>query len=408
MGNKAIIMKECDKANVVRRVCKGRVNRTEFFQNVYGHLLISGCEAGDIIMLADMICEYAERNDMPTVVLSSHSELLSHLQEMQNNGMISGSRISSPDELNYHPMYGMSEQQVMCLLRVTGEDMGCTAIMDRVLLYAAAVINIVSAKYPVSLPALSTLLKEDDDFIASFAGRMGMSNVITDNILGSCEAGIMLRRIVEKLEEALGGISRAGNDTKYNFQSGARENIPVMAFYQISSNQRLMNAYLKEELYSTLKRVSKIRVILDEAVFLNETDELLTYLFQMKRQGKIELIAVSENAKEMLPGTTLDFGNVCLFLHANPSATEELSRELFGTYQYHYPVCAAGHPPTVLITFKKDIHWQIAVEERLRVRAEDLYGFQKLFGFNSEHMAVRTTYNSNIYLIPADKFFSRW
>ncbi|MEY8428646.1 hypothetical protein AALA00_13205 [Lachnospiraceae bacterium 46-15] len=403
MGNKMTVIKECNKVNGVRKVCTERIGHKEFFYRVRGHLLMSGCEAVNTELLADMVYGISERGDMPMVVLSSRREFLEHLEERKD---IDRMIVSYPGELNYHPMYGMSEQQILRLFRMAGEEMGCGTMTERVMLYAAAVINIVSAKYPASLPAISALLKEDDDFIASFANRMGMSNIIADNILGSHEAGIMLRRIVERLEETFEGVSKPGNDTKYNFQSGAQGNVSVMAFYQISSSQSLLNTYLKEEFYSVLKRVSKLRVILDEAVFLNETDELMTYLLQMKRQGKIEMIAVSENVKEMMPGATLDFGNVCLFRHTNPGATEELSQEIFGTYLYHYPVCVAGRPPAVLFTLKRDIHWQISTEERLKVRAEDLYKPQNLFGRSFDYMAIKTINNERIYLVSVEEFLS--
>lgn len=404
MSNKGIIMRECDKANMVRRVCTGKVDHNTFFRNIHGHLLISGIEAGDVTMLGDMVCEYAARKDMPIIILTSRLEFLHHLQGRQRSGMVNGIMVSAPDSLNYHPMYGMTAQQIRRLLTIAGEEVGCGGMMDRILLYAASVIDIVAVKYPVSLPALSALLKEDDDFIASFANQMGMTNVTADNILGDHEAGIMLRRIIEHIEEAFEGVARCGNDTKYNFQSGSRGNVSVMAFYQISSNQRIMNAYLKEELYAALKRVPKLRVILDETLFLDESDELLTYLIQTKRQGKIELIVSSENVKAMLPGVSLDFGNICLFQHANAIATEELSRDVFGTYQYHYPVCVAGRPPAILITLKRDMHWQISTEERLKIRAEDLYARQRVFGSSGDNMAVKTTANSNIYLVPVGEF----
>lgn len=63
-----------------------------------------------------------------------------------------------------------------------------------------------------------------------------------------------------------------------------------MAAYVCSFNQHLMNTYLKEELYCTLKRVPRIRVILDEMPFEGENDELLKYLLTVKQQGKVELI----------------------------------------------------------------------------------------------------------------------
>jgi signal-transduction protein with cAMP-binding, CBS, and nucleotidyltransferase domain len=52
------------------------------------------------------------------------------------------------------------------------------------------------------------------------------------------------------------------------------------------------------------------------------------------------------------------------------------------------------------------MHWQVNTEERLRVRAEDLYGVSTLFSKAVEHIAVKTTANANVYLIPKNAFLS--
>lgn len=407
MGVNGMVMKECNKANMDRGVSVGRVDYHMFFQNIDGHLLMSGTNAGNINLLADMTCDYAARADwMPTILLTGRSRLLDVLKERQSQGYIERLAIFGPSSRNFHPMYGMSAQQINRLIAAAGEEMGCGAILDKVFLYAASAIDITSARYPVSLPALSALLKEDDDAVASFARQMGMPDVTVDNILGNHEAGIMLRRIIERMEETFENVFLPGNNTKYNFQRGCQGETRAAAFYQNSSNQRLMNAYLKEELYAVLKQTPRIRVILDEVSFMEEGDGLLAYLMQMKRQGTIELVVSSENVKEMLHGTGLDFENVCLFQHSTTGATDDISRELFGIYQYHYPICSPGRPPAVFFTLRKDIHWHIASEERLRIRAEDLYPVRGLFGCSSDRMAVKTTNSSEIYLVPVSEFFA--
>lgn len=407
MGVNGRILKECNRANMDRGVTPGRVEYHMFFRNIEGHLLMSGSNAGNISMLADMVCDYASRGDgLPMILLSGRRKLLEALKDRQSRGYISRLEISAPSSKNYHPMYGMSAQQINRLMTAAGEEMGCGAIMDKVSLYAYAVIDIVAAKYPVSLPALSAILKEDDDTIASFAVQMGMSNVTVDNILGNHEAGIMFRRIVWRMEETFENVSFPKSDTKYSFQTGWHQDGAVMAFYQISSRQRLLNAYLKEELYAVLMQTPRLRVILDEVSFPEEGDELLAYLMQMKRQGTIELIVSSQNVKEMLHGIRLDFGNVCLFQHAAAGAFEDISRDLFGTYQYHYPTCSQGRPPAVFFTLERDMHWHIGTEERLKIRAEDLYPVRRFFGCSSDHMAVKTTNSCEIYLVPVSEFFS--
>lgn len=404
MENRTFIIRECERVNATRRVCTGSIDYHNFFRNIHGDLLISGKGAGERTMITDLVCEYFSKGDLPTIVLSSDIDLFRSLQERLAAGTIACVMISGPSTRNYHPMYGMSSQQILRFVRMAGEELGYGVLMDQVLVYTAAVLNIVSTRYPASLPAMTTLLKEDDDFISTLAEQMGLTNVIADNIRGNYEAGIVLRRICERLEEVFEEVYNTGNDTRYNFQRGVQEKVAIMAYYHISCNQALMNSYLKEELYSTLKYVPKIRLILDEAVFVDETDELLNYIFQMKRQGKMELVVVSKNVKDSMFGMAVDLKNICLFQHDNFMITEAISRELFGTYLYHYPVPVAGKPPAAIFTFKKDVHWQIATEERLRVRAEDLHGNENLFGRKTDYLAVKTMANENIYLIPAEVF----
>jgi hypothetical protein len=391
---------------MVRRVYGGKVDHVEFFRNIYGNFMMSGLDADNIPLLADLICEYAGRKDIPTIVLTGHRELMTELLMRQNCGKVDNMIVSDPNHRNYHPMYGMSNQQILRIIRMAGERIGCGMLMDQVLLYAASLLDIVATKYPVSLPAMATLLQEDDDFIAAFAMDMRLSNITADNILGNHEAGIMLRRIIEKLEEEFEMVYQPGNDTKYTFLSGVQKNVSVMVYSQNAGDQDLMNLYLKEELYAVLKSIPRIRIILDNVAFVDESDELLTYITQMKRQGKIELIAVSGNVKRMFFENLPDFENICMFLHENTVITEDISKALFGVYPYYYPVPVAGKPPAFLFTLKKDMHWQVNTEERLRVRAEDLYGVSTLFSKAVEHIAVKTTANANVYLIPKNVFLS--
>lgn len=403
-GNKAMIMRECNRRNAVRRVCSGSIDHKTFFHNIRGDLLISGYAAANLNMLADMISEFTRREGMPTIVLSSHTELFDILRQKQNAGEIARIMISDPRDRNYHPFYGMSAQQLLRFIRMTAEELGYSVLIDQVLQYASAALNIVSASYPVLLPALTKLLQHDDDFISAHALQKGLSNVLADNIRANHEAGIVLRRVCEKMESIFEEVYTAETDTKYSFQSGVQGNVAVMAFYSSASDQNILNSYLKEELFFALKRISKIRIVLDEMPFENNEDELLLYLFKMKRQGKIELILASTNARESVYGMQLNFANVILCEHEDPIATEELSKALWGTYMYNYPVPVAGRPAALLFTLKTTVHWQIATEERLKVCAEDLYAKQGFFMRSSDLLAVKTTANSNIYLIPSSAF----
>ena len=405
MSNRGMIINECAHMNAERRVLEGRIDSASFFRNISGDLLMTGIDAGNQDMLLDLFCSCLERHDMPTILLTSHPGLMTNIQHKVNAREMDYVMTSCPADRNYHPFYGMSPQQILRFVRMTAEEMGYGILKDQVMIYAAAVLNVVAEKYPVSLPAIVKLLMEDDDFISEFALQSGLSNVIADNIRANHEAGIVLRRLFERLEEIFEDIYTPGSDTKYNFQSGAKGNVAGMAMYACSNNQRIFNAYLKEEIFYTLKRVPRVRIILDEMEFTEENDELMQYLMQSRRQGKIELMIVTQNIREMMHGNEeYDFPNVVLFHHGTSTTTDELSRGLFGHYQYHYPVPVAGNTPHVFVSFKKAIHWQSQPEERLRVRSQDMYAKPGLFGKKSDYLAVKTYANENVYLIHTSDF----
>ncbi|MCR5835606.1 MAG: hypothetical protein K6G88_03780 [Lachnospiraceae bacterium] len=404
MSEKSRVIRECERFNKARKVCYGKITYSVFLQNVKGNLLISGFDASNEEFITDLACNYFQRDNIPTILLSSHINVLRSIQERQNAGLINQIMISCPTSCNYHPFYGMSKQQILKITQLTMTDMGFGSQTDNVLVYASALMDIVSTKYPLSLPAITQLLQNDDDHIVEFAIQSGFSNIIADNIRGNHEAGIVFRRVCEELEEVFEGVYQPGSDTKYNFQSGVLGNVS-MAFNPVTCNQKIMNTYLKEELYSVLKRVPKIRLIMDEIGFTDENDELLKAIFDYKRQGKIELIFLSVNAQEALYNIELDFANIIMFKHSMQITTEEVSGKMFGTYQYHYPAPTVGRPPALVVTFKKDIHWHIATEERLRVRDADLYSNPTLFGKESNYLAIKIANNSEVYLVDEREFF---
>ena len=60
-GNKAMILRECEHRNTVRRVNNGRIDHKSFFENIEGDLLITGYGAGNRRMVTDLICSYAKK-----------------------------------------------------------------------------------------------------------------------------------------------------------------------------------------------------------------------------------------------------------------------------------------------------------------------------------------------------------
>lgn len=399
MSNKSVVMRECDRANAARKVCDGNVDGETFFQKITGDLLMSGNYACDQDLIMKMVRSYTQQSDLPVVVLTSHSDLLEKLEE------IPGMKVFDEKHKDYHPMYGMNMQQICGLIRMAGEEWGCTSLMDKVLLYAMSLMEIVSTHYKVSLPAMSQLLTSKDDFIAELALQEGLSSVVADNIRGNQEAGLLFRRMVEHLEKTFENVAELSTETGQSIQMAGQPEVPHLAFYQYSQNQNLMNAYLKEELYSALQQTKKLRIIADEILVKDEKDDLLRFLVEMKRIGKIELILCSENARNVLGEEEMNFTNTCIFRHESVAAMEKVSEVLFGKYLFHYPVQTVGKPPNLFFTLKKDEHWTIATEERLRVREVDLYGQTGLFGTECEKMAVKIGQKNMVFLVGVQEFF---
>lgn len=404
MGNREKIARECDRVNELRDVFLTDTNDREFFREIRGSLLISGCGAGKKELMLDLVNQYVERNDMPTILLSGRPQFLRELREAYGQDGDGSVIISSPESRNYHPLFGISDAQITDLIRVAAEECGFGNAKEKVLRYAKTLIRAVGAKYTVSLPAVRALLKEKDDYIAAFAVQMGLAKTDAERILGDQQAGLMLRQITDLMAAAFEQTAIPKSETKYNLLSGSLVGVPLMAFCQNSKKQRILNACLHEELSAAADRVPKLRVILDEVSFVDESDVLLLKLFELKRQGRVELVAVSENVKEMLPKASLDFGNVCLFLHANSQATEVLSKELFGEYTHYFPVCDRGKPAALIFTLENHEAWKIATEIRPRVGADDLCGKQRLFFRKPEKLAVRIQEKRTVYLVPKNRF----
>ena len=405
MSDKGMIIRECKSLNASRRVFEGRIDSTNFFRTIRGDLLLTGGEARNQTLILDLIWNYLERKDIPTIILTSRLVILEGLQQELNKDKSMNVILSYPNQQNYHPFYGMSKQQFLRFIRMTAEEMGYSILMDQVMIYAAAVLEVVAMKYPISLPAVVNLLNEDDVFISEIALQEGLSNVIADNIRANHEAGIVVRRLLERLEEIIEDIYISGSDTKYNLQSGVKGNLFGMVMYACSSNQAILNSYLKEEVFYVLKYIPKVRIILDEMEFVDKDDEFMKYLSQLKRQQKIELVVVSQNIKDSTYGKeNLDFSNIVMFLHGSPGVTDNISRDLFGTYQYHKPVPVVVKPPHFFPTFKKSVQWQIQSEERLRVRNEDFCVQSAILGKLTSYLAVKTTANENVYLIRISDF----
>ena len=365
MSNRGRITRECEHLNRKRNVFEGSIDNRSFFQNIRGDLLVSGESAGDQEMILNLVESCMEKADMPIILLSGHPGVFTELQRRRTQGVISNVRIASPSEKTYHPFLGMSKQQIQRFVSLAAEKMGIGVLIGKVMIYTAALLDIVAAKYPVSLPAITGLL----------------------------------------LEEVFEEVYTPGNDAGYSFATGIREHGRLFAFYTASRDYQILNTCLKEELYNCLKQGTRLRVILDEMIFENEEDELLRYLLREKMQGRIELMFLAQNPVKWLPeAADLAFANVVMFPQQTPAATDVVSERLFSTYQHYFPAPTAGTPPHLFFTFQKAVNWQIQSEQRLRVQSNDLYQTPSRWGTVADYLAVKTMESNNIFLVPTEVF----
>lgn len=405
MGNRRKVTFACEELNQNRNVFEGTIDKRSFFQNMRGDLLIAGENAGDQNLILSLINSCVEKADMPTILLSGHLELFEELQRCRSRGEIANVRISGPSEKSYHPLLGMSKEQIQRMVSLTAQEIGIGAAIEKVIIYTEALLDIIAVKYPLSLPAMTEILREEDHVISELALQYGLPSAVADNIRGNHEAGKILRKICAQLEEIFRNVSAPGNDTLCNLPNGIKENISLFAFYSISGNNRILNAYLKEEIYNCLELGMRFRVLLDEMTFEGERDELLQYLLQEKHTGRIELIFLAQNPVNALknPGD-MSFANIVMFSQSTPAATEELSDRLFGKYQYYFPVPTEGTPPHLLFTFQRTVTWQIHSEPRLRVRSQDLHVFPFRLATQVTYVALKTMEGDAVYLVRADEF----
>ena len=101
-------MNECKRMKVARRVFESRVDSASFFHNIQGDLLIIGVEIGNQTMVLNPFRRSLERNDIPTILLTSHLNLMTAIQKKVSVNEMDCVMTSDSMDKNYHPFYGMS------------------------------------------------------------------------------------------------------------------------------------------------------------------------------------------------------------------------------------------------------------------------------------------------------------
>lgn len=398
MFNEFMMELECERANEARNIYYKNTSGDLFFKNIKRDLLVTGKYACDPNVLTKMLEVSRNQLEMPVVILTSRSDLIGYLQELPDM------RIYDEQHKEYHPLWGLDAQAILNLICQAAEEWGIYGNMDRMLLYAMAVMEIVNTKYILSLPAVAQILKESDGTIAQIVEENGLPEILADQILGNQEAGMMLRRVIEKLLKSFENIADFNAETQQNMLSAAWKPYETIVIYQTSQNQKLLNSCLKEELSETLKRVKKLRVIAIEPLLGSQEDELLTFLLDQKRIGKAELYLCSENAGNLLKNDEFNFTNVCMFRHNSIAALEKVSEAVFGSFMYHYPTVSLGKPPSIFYTFARDERLSISTEKRLCIRDEDLAEKRIFLEREPEMMAIKIGEHSKRYLTSIEAF----
>lgn len=299
------------------KVKKGVITDDQLFEQARESLLISGRHATNPTFLMRLLSSYMWLTEMPLIVLTGDEEMVRQCKFATFD----------PRHNSFHPMYGMSKAQICKLIRMAAEELGYLESIDQILAFALAVMEVSERQYVLGLPALHTLLCSTDDYIADLADKKKLPSYVGEVLRDNYDTGIIFRLIVSHLSKTFRQVAVPGVESYRNLKTETKAVIPCSIFYQKSDNQRLMNAFLKEELSNVMACGKKVRIIAEELKFIDENDELLQLLLKMKRLGKIELIVISEDASVMLMNQDLQFENVCLFRHRHTNSFERISED---------------------------------------------------------------------------------
>ena len=413
MATKFQVDRECARKNQARGVnTKGKTDCSLFCRNLGKSGLISGGADWGIIRSC-LVREYAQRNDLPTVVLTVVMDWPEVLEQAVEDGRIRGYMVSDPKHRNYHVFCGMKEEQILRIIELAAEEARITG-KDRLMNYAKAFLMILKSVYRLSLPAMLHLAKESDDRIFEIGKSRSVSKAVLDSFNNNREAGEMFRRLLEKLEEVFEAVTERSCSSHYCLLSGAIAKVPFMVFYQNSRYQAVMNGFLRAEMENVQKRYGKFRVILDDTYFCSEHDELLEYLMKQKRFGQVELVVCSVNAPDMLKNDSYLEGleSVAVFPHQSDATTERITG-IFKTYQHYETVVAVQKPGTFALPHRASVQYNMQVSERLKVRGQDLRpDHGKVFGGDFQVMVKQGMYNEQLELVSMEKFLNtrqkRW
>ena len=378
MAGRRQVESECSRKNRERRVKEsGATGCANFLSRINGNLLVSG-NIDHTIFLKKLLGEYESRRDGLTILLTQNVQLLQELSLFRKEGGLEGLIVASPDLLSYYPMYGMSRRQILPLIQETAKEYAYTNI-ERVAAYADAFLSILEASGRLALPEILSFGGKSDDELMDLGRSRGVSEYILENLGGNRAAGSTFRLILGHLQMIFGNIMIPGSRTEMNIQAVAVQDYPLLAVYSCSTNQRILNLYLKEELETAFRRCQikgirkMFRIVLDDIAFVSKEDELLRFLMNWKRQYGVEIAVISRNAAEMLceKENLKGFSNVIVASHDVDESTEEVL-SLLGSYMHYEPILGGGHGERILPRLASSEHWTMHAANRLRVRAEDL------------------------------------
>ena len=407
MATKRQLENECKRRNRDRCVTtNGKRTCGQFCKSLGTSVLISG-NANWKRVKTNLVKEYVDRADMPTIILTVHSEWDEILEQTTAEGAIRGFMSSGPNDRSFHALLGLRQTQILYLIDKTADEFRMDR-KDEMLTYAEGFLAILQKMYPLSLPAMIQLAKESDDRICRIGRSKQVPVTFLDKISGNWQGGIIFRRLLTRMQDIFEWVTDENCASNYCFLSGVPAGVPFMVFHQHSSSQTVMNGFLKEELENIRKRYGRFRVILDDAAFTNAQDELLQYLMRQMRLRNLEVIVCSNNAPEMLMGESYLklFESMAVFPHDSETTTEQITKT-FGPYRHHEVMMGAAGFAWNPIAAKKNANYTMHAEERLKVRGNDLKASCNLLFRKGDQVALKLgTASKTVELVPIAAFYS--
>lgn len=369
-----------------QKVVKAEFNSWDFFKRCRGSVLVTGAAADHRIFARQMAWLCTQRRDAPSVILTEHRDLAVYLSRTDT-------LVFSTEHPSYEPFYGLTREDILQIIAETARHLGYEKIGE-IRVCAEGFLNILRCENPMTLVSIYQLLAYSDEQIAAYGESIHASAYDCESILADPVSFSLLRSTVNYLASIFQGLCTG--DTHRSLLTPPHETYGSMIICFSPDDVFVANTVLKTEIHALVRQCGRVRVMLDEPIFKGESDPLLDYLIRAQRERRIELFVTSRDALSSMYGNINAFDNVIFSRHATAGRTEEISRQLFGTYQHHYPVRNGGF-----------IHHyrMVQAEEKARISADELYHLG-LFQSSFDMAAVSLAAEDSVYLVSLSELAS--